>query len=185
MKKLLIAAAMLAAVSVNGFAYSWFVGGQAGLSSISPDGGDGNTVFSVSPYVGYLINDKSDVSVGVSYTSYGDVAAGENESEIGFSAAYEYAIASVDKLTFYISPSVSYTSISVKDGDTASNISVSVAPNIQYALSERIGLIAVLNFISLNFTTGDQVGGAGKGSEFSFGADGNATITSIGFYFNF
>jgi hypothetical protein len=181
MKKVLIAAAMLAAVSVNGFAYSFFVGGSAGLVSVSPETGDSNTAFGVSPYVGYLINDKSDVSVGVSYTDYGKAGSSDGlESSVGATLAYEYAIASAGKLTFYIAPSVTYTSYAPIVGDSYSGFSIAVAPNVQYALSERVGLIASLGFIGISYESIED-----RGSEFIIGADGNNTITSIGFYFNF
>ncbi|MDR1940936.1 MAG: porin family protein [Endomicrobium sp.] len=183
MKKLLIAAVMLAAVSVNGFAYSFFVGGELGIESITPNKGDSNTTFSVSPYVGYLLNDKSDISIGFSYSDNGTVdpdAEDKDESSFGVTLAYEYAIASVDKLTFYISPTLTYTSTSVKDGDAYSSYEIAVAPNVQYALSERVGLIATLGFAGISYEAIED-----GDSTFTFGANGNDTITSIGFYFNF
>lgn len=170
MKKILIAAVMLTAGAANVFAYSFFAGGQFGLKYSSPKQGDSTTVYTVSPYAGYLLNDKSDISVGFSFSDDG------TDSDYSVFAAYEYAIAAVDKLTFYISPSLTYT-----DGDsyTGSEITAAVTPNVQYALSERIGLIATLNFIGLSYTSGDGY------SDFILGADANSTITSIGFYFNF
>jgi hypothetical protein len=204
MKKVLIAAAMLAMASVNVFAYSFFVGGALsasggtlGGSAQDPDTGilrEGISSFGISPYVGYLLNDKSDISIGITYSNstYNEVIDAntqnaltyeQSETEIGVSVAYEYLIAAYGPLSVYISPAVSYSQISYKEGDSAGKIGLSITPNVQYALSDRIGLIAGLNFLSLDWSSTEGI------TEFSFGVDTNdiasSALFTIGFFVNF
>ncbi|MDR2192017.1 MAG: hypothetical protein LBO62_03975 [Endomicrobium sp.] len=196
MKKILVAAVMLAAVSANGFAYNFFAGGTFALfggsegHAIENEGGNvltGGSGFGISPYIGYLLNEKSDVSIAITYNNASytvNDAYEETATEIGVTLGYEYNIAAFGPLSVYIAPTLSYSQTSLKEGDfDESTIGISVAPNVQYALSDRIGLIATLNFLSLNWSSTEG------NTSFIFGADTNNAASSadftIGFFVNF
>jgi hypothetical protein len=197
MKKIILTAAAVLALAAGNAAADpkWFAGGSLNFGT-AKHGDYKSSSFGISPNIGYIIDDKSDVSVSVGFSnskidadeldSFGDPTGNiisEKYSDWSVSAGYERLFLTVGSLYFYIWGGVEYSSAKIGDGDAQENFNISVAPNVQYGLTDNIILFADLNFLSLNFDTGDGY------NDFSFGADSNGVINSgdisIGFAYLF
>jgi hypothetical protein len=159
-KKIILAAAAAAALAGNSFAYNFYAGLHAGyISRASTD----EQYSLLSPTLGFILNDKSNVSIGFEYISHNSV------DSLKINAGYEYLILSAGKFGVYINPSAFYHIT----GTDVSDFGIRVSPNVQYGLTDRIVLFAGLNFFSLNFTqhkNGD--------SDFDFGANSGNVFES-------
>jgi len=187
MKKVLAVAALLAALSVPSFAYDWYAGGSFSYGTAV------RTAFNFSPEVGYYVNDKLDVGVDFVYqkdnTNIPNNNPNLNEQTSWQIAPYaQLNIAKYGPLGLYLKGSLYYSREKFANGNDTENYGIIVAPNVKYALTDRITLFVGLNFLSLN-------AGVSKGknlrstSSFTFGADANNVINTgdalIGFTYNF
>jgi len=193
MNKKIIAALVAALVVAGGNAafadYKWFAGGSAGVFNSSTDDSASGlkekvNSFNFSPTIGYIIDDKSDVSISIGYAN-ADVKTPEYDpstsgwylekykaTEFSIGAGYERLFLTVGNLYFYLWGGVTYSSVKEGDEDAYGKINISVEPNVQYGITDNIILFASLNFLSLNFDSWDGH------SEFSFGADANDVLNT-------
>jgi long-subunit fatty acid transport protein len=209
---------LVATAFVNSFAYDWSIGGKVNYQNLTSKNKNSSKVAdvksyaSIAPEVAYLFNDKIDFGVGIAYVS-GDsdelLPFGDNSflvSELETVRTYifgEYLVASFGKMGIYIRGDMFYENGILKEnGDVGTDArsygyGVSVAPNLQYALSDRFTLSASLNFLRAGIeyysyktkTSGGSHDRYGN-TNIYFDCDTNNFITSLGditlgFSFNF
>ncbi len=190
MKKLLVFAMLFAFAGVA--QAQWFAGGALGYESVSTKNGDAKTDdvanFTIAPEVGYTLNDKWEIGLGVAYFSLKDVTEPIEEQGWAVAPFAQYYAATLGKFSLSFKGSVFFASADDKLIDeTSDSYGVSIVPAINYNLSKTFTLFANLNFASLNYVyekTGDL-----KEEKFAFGTDsGNVMNTQdfqIGFRVNF
>jgi hypothetical protein len=175
MKKIILAAiAVLALTAGNVFAdYKWFAGGSFDIAT-AKDGDTKASAFGINPSLGYIIDDNSDVSVSVGFRS-SSVEGHDGDkfdySYYSISAGYERLILTAGSFYFYIWGGVEYSSEKFGDADAQGNFNINITPNVQYGLTDNIILFVNLNFLGLNFDTGDGY------NDFSFGVDTNNALS--------
>jgi opacity protein-like surface antigen len=197
MKKIILAAAaVLALVSTNVFAdYKWYASGNVGYNFDNTKDGAENSDFGLGASVGYIINDKSDVSIGLNFGSAAEKGINDsgNPQDISTSATeislgYEYLLGSKGDFSFYLWGGFAYTLINDENKLTdekweGQSYGISIVPNVQYAVTERIVFGVDLNFLSLDYyvTTGDD-----DYENTAFGINASTTATApVTLYFSF
>lgn len=194
MKKIIFAVLAVALLTGTSFADpKWFVGGSLdfGSSKYVAAGEDvKGSYFGIAPSLGYIIDDKSDVSVSIGYaTGKQDIPvfdplddslaaiATDETTTFSISAGYERLFLTVGSLYFYLWGGIEYSSTEYgESSQDSNNINISIAPNVQYGLTDNVILFINLNFLSLNFDAGKDISGENY-TDFSFGADSNNVLT--------
>ena len=146
MKKLLLAAAFVAC-SLGANAQVW-VGGSFGLDFMKPDGADKTqTTFTIKPEVGYSLDEKWDLAVGVGFTSLsnvGGVKDAGNCTEFGINPYARYTFANLGKVGFFADGGLDFGVVSPKHGDSHSSFWIGVRPGVKFAASDKITFVAHL-----------------------------------------
>ncbi|MCL2144273.1 MAG: porin family protein [Endomicrobia bacterium] len=188
MKKLVLVLALMVAFSMSAFAAGkFYVGGTLGFVSESDtyDGKDAgsSSVFSITPEVGYVINEKLDVGLDFGYLMRSKKdASGDTVDYSGFGIApyVRYALAEAGDLRFLAKFAIGYESVKadVDDAEAENTISFSLAPVVEYKLTESFALVATADFLSLSFYSCD------KNKSTTFGFNGGLG-GSLGVSFSF
>ena len=182
MKKFLVAAALLAAVSAQSFAYDFYAGGSLSYNTSVASS------FNFSPEVGYYLNDKMDVGVDITYIKNNLNSTLSEQTSWAAAPYLQCRIAKYGALGLYLKGSVYYSRDKFADGNDTENYGITVTPNVKYALTDRITLFLGLNFLNLSAgVSKDKFGGNTSG--FSFLGDANNVVNTgnaqIGFTYNF
>jgi len=173
MKKVIITFIMLAA-AITAANAQFFVEGSVGVSHHSDKLSSGaedplsRSWFSVSPQVGYWLND--DIAVGTRVSFDGSIAknALDDPNNPGqtidrwmprweFSVFCRYKLWGTEKFSLLVDGSISAGTVSVKYRTTRETVSrtrsigFSVHPAITYELTDRFSIIANLDFLRLGF----------------------------------
>jgi hypothetical protein len=184
MKKIIFALLAVAVLANASFASpKWFAGGSLNINS-SKYGDLKSNHFGFSPSFGYIIDDKSDVNISLGFYSGKDDVyeydefgfttgniISEKYSGYSVGVGYERLFLTVSNLYFYLWGGIEYSSTKRGDSEAVCNFNVNITPNVQYGLTENIVLFVNLNFLSLNFDTGDGY------NDFSFGVDTGDFLT--------
>ncbi len=145
MKKLILAAAFVAcALGAN--AQTW-VGGSLGLDFYKLDGADDTqTTFSIKPEVGYTLNEKWDLAIGLGFSSVSNLncVKDANATEFGVNPYARYTFANFDKVGFFVDGGVDLGIFKPKNGDSQTSFFVGLRPGVKYAASDKITFVAHL-----------------------------------------
>lgn len=211
MKKLVLSMAAIALFAMTANAQIW-IGGSVGYSSESEketwknaenklkESKPASTTISISPKVGYQLNDKLEVGGLVSLSSsktYDDKLDDKDVwiKKVSYSIApfARYQFASFGKFALKAVGSISFGQVlpSTKDGkektagDKTTTLALNAYPIISYTLSDKFDFEAGLNFFGLSAstsTTKDADDSDIKLVENSFNLFGNAnTVATTGF----
>lgn len=146
MKKLFLAAAFVAC-SLGANAQMW-MGGSLGLDFMKPDGADKTqTTFTIKPEVGYSLNEKWDLALGIGFTSLSNVNGVEdngNCTEFGINPYARYTFASFGKVGFFADGGVDLGILTPKGGDSNTSFWIGIRPGVKYAASDKITFVAHL-----------------------------------------
>ncbi|MDR0863457.1 MAG: hypothetical protein LBO74_00815 [Candidatus Symbiothrix sp.] len=192
-------------VAFLGLAYAnaqTYVGGSLGIGSTTnkPKSGEKTTTssFSFNPEVGYSLDEKSDIGIELLFGTKKEGKA--KTSAYGASPYFRYSIAEfgqfaiLGKASLYVLGDKSKANSSA-DELKSTAFGLGVTPILAYNLSDRIVLLANLNFLGLNFNQTSRKSGdydLGTSTNFGLGIDtddivnigGNEGIT-IGFAYKF
>ncbi|MDR1942062.1 MAG: hypothetical protein LBQ47_07025 [Endomicrobium sp.] len=203
MKKIVLALfTVIALASVSFAAPKYFIGAGFNINSSknlvtgeNPWTGDSEGIkkgseFGITPTFGYIIDDNSDVSISVGYSSfkyeniYYDAALDtvfehtDKYESFSVGVGYERLILSAKNFYFYIWGGAEYATQKYGESKAGYNINFNITPNVQYGLTDNIYLFVNLNFLSLNYDTGKYTGDDDENyHDFSFGVDTNDVLT--------
>jgi len=168
MKKLVIAVfavALLAGAAVSASAYEYTIGGNIGFDHIS-GGGESFTYFNIAPEFAKIIDEDTNVGFGLSYSTgervfmlipdlpipgFGAMPLPKMTTFGGYLFA-ERAVLSAGSFKVFLRGDLGYRNSKIDDeDDRLSWFSVGITPNIQYALSDRLTLIASSGVLRLSF----------------------------------
>lgn len=145
MKKIMMIAVMaVAAISAN--AQMW-VGGSLGFNNSKVDGDESSvTNFSIKPEVGYSLNEKWDVALGIGY-SFSDANRSTNTFSINPYARYKFVQAG--NFYAFCDGGVAYATKHMQgDEDNTNSFGVGFNPGIGYDLTEKVTLVAHVGDLS-------------------------------------
>ncbi len=181
MKKIILAA-MIAVFSVSANAQVW-VGGDFGFgfSKADSDAKTANKI-TVSPQVGYMLNDKFGIYADVNFDSYkGALTNDKALSSFGFDVAARYIFAKSGIASFFIDGGVGMNFFNKSRGNVMGIVFV---PGIKIAASEKVELVARLGGIGARFGNKKaQESGAAPKSEYGLNVQNSAI--SFGVAYNF
>lgn len=183
MKKLVLTAVVaLSSLAMN--AQVW-LGGSLGFNYTDKDNGTKVTDFTISPEIGYSLNDKWDIAVAINetYTNYdlkGDIADYHTNSfSINPYARYTFAKSGI--ASFFVEGGVLVGSEDVKlenadKTESQTTWGIGIRPGVKVALSDKVSLVAKLGYLGYKDVEDSY-------SKFGFGVDNNSL--SLGMYFSF
>jgi hypothetical protein len=212
MKKVLFAVLALGLLAGNVFGYDFYVGGS-GLYHAGDYRDDGNSRndygYKFNPTFGYNLDEFSDVYIAVGFGGgSGDgkytmrhndsIAVGEAYS---VKLGYEKIVVEFGKFNVYLAAEIEYETAHsgtlTAAGGTSNvtninSVSLSITPNVQYSISDRITLFAALNFLEIaagvnkykndaNSTQTDTYFGSRANADNAF----NTNNFQVGFFYNF
>jgi hypothetical protein len=185
MKKMILAA-LVAVASLSANAQVW-VGGQVGFSAgkTTVDGNKQGTGanFTFLPEIGYSINDKFDIAVGIGFTHFN----GNGDAYLDFNGLDDYAyagLADANRNSFILNPYVRYKFVKSGDftffvdggfaykfvhysgiDDNGIGWELGFKPGVAYNISDKVSLVAHVGKLGYDFS---KVGDT-KTNEFSIG----------------
>jgi len=197
MKKTIISFIVLVTVILNSNAQV-FVGGGLGVEfsgGKSKYGGNSSDLpsefaFSISPKVGYYLNDDFAIGLEVGFlsntekekvgtTEYKDITTGW-----GVGAFARYNLVGDDRLSLLLEGSVSFAGMKSKekagstttDGNPMTALSIGVLPVLSYGLTDRLSIEASCDFLRLGFQSATVKNASNS--------DNKSTVNSFGFGVN-
>ncbi|MBO7610866.1 MAG: outer membrane beta-barrel protein [Elusimicrobia bacterium] len=214
MKKNLLALLFAVALVAPAFAAekNMWIGGSFGYSSVSskahPDcSNDAASEFTIAPELGYVLDEKWDIGLNLSYTKQKNTAhttdgidklipgsnGGSDSDTIGISPFARYNLAKVAGIDVLLKGSLFYNTSTIKlwgEDVKVNSCGITIAPVISYTINETWSISATLNFLELgyaHFSSSDLKNSAGDDYACDiFGLNVNdASIISIGFSYHF
>ncbi len=181
MKKIMMTlAAVCVAATMN--AQVW-VGGDFGFGFAKANS-DAKTssVVTVSPQVGYMLNDKFGVYADLNFDSYkAGIEGAEALSSFGFDVAARYIFANVEKVSFFVDGGVGMNFFNKSRGNV---FGIVFQPGIKFAATDKIDLVARLGGLGAKFGN-QKAQDAGVANKSEFGLDVKNSALSFGVYYNF
>ena len=177
MKKILLAACFaLASTAMQ--AQVW-LGGSLGLNFQSADEVD-MTTFTIAPEIGYKLNDKWDIAIGISeaYTNVNpDKGKSTSTNFFSVNPYARYTFASTGKVSFFLDGGfIVGTGDYYYDGDSyddETSWGIGIRPGIKVDLTEHVALVARLGYFGYKHEGGPDVSSFGlciDNNNISFGA---------------
>jgi len=203
MKKTVIMFIMLATITIASNA-QFFVEGSFDLHHLNGNTSDGvkstsSFSFSISPQVGYRLNNNIAVGTNVSigYSSINNLNSEKSTNQNwNFSVFGRYRLLGTEKLSLHIETPVGIggkiTKENTKKTLSQSVIFINAFPLVSYNLTEKLSIITKCDFLSLGFTYTNTKNDVGDNiTKNNFGFNAQSTIFSslsnikIGFIYNF
>ena len=189
MKKIAITSlvALFAVSAAN--AGEWYVGGSAGLLKQK----DVDATYVLAPEVGYHLNDKWDIGAELVIGQYkieDEINAGVfyDATDLAIAPYARYEIAKFGNFEVLLKGSIALSNTSVDTGNVevdSTELGITIAPMVTYALNENFVLHAQLNFLGAGFGYNFD----SKGWALAAGVDANDVLNTgdfqIGFTYNF
>ena len=152
MKKFFALAAM-AVMFFTASAQKAWMGGSMAINTESSDLVDETAKqFTFSPEIGFVINDRWDFAVALSYSHYSDEVTSNSFSVYPF---FRYTCARVGNFQFITDMGVGYGMQHINGiDDNLNTFKVGINPGIKYCINERMGLVAHMG--ELSYTHGWQ-----------------------------
>lgn len=145
MKKLMmIAAMMIAAISVNAQVY---VGGSLGFSSVKPEGGDSQTAFNINPEIGYGLSDNLAVGAVLGFDY-----AKDSYTAFEISPYVRYKAIQWDNVNIFFDGAIDFTSYKPDGGESATAWGVGIKPGVEFKASDHISFVAHMGFLGYEDT---------------------------------
>ncbi len=186
MKKILLIAALVAATATA--SAQFYVEGAIGYKQTkAKDAGDlTDSKYTVAPAVGYYLNDRFDVGVGLDLCGakfeQGEGEAKQNDWSVAPFARYSFL--QLGKFEVLAKLAVNYGQGKVDVTDEMaikySQFGVNLTPILAFNVCERIVLTTQLNFMSLGYNVFKDRDGDGKYTNFNIGVDSRNVITTGG-----
>jgi hypothetical protein len=180
MKKVLLAA-IVAFSSLAANAQIW-VGGSLGADFTTPDydGAETFKTFTISPEVGYTLNENWDIAIAVNtgIQSYD----GESATSFAIEPYARYTFANMGNVSFFVDGGFSFGTTEELDPMTGKAsegqdaFTIGVRPGVKFAVNEKLGLVAKLGWIGYENV---------KDSYSAFGFNVSGAALSFGAYYNF
>ena len=184
MKKILLAA-VVAFSSLAANAQIW-VGGSLGANFKSVENGPKISQFTISPEVGYTLNDKWDIALAIN-TDLTSVEDADNTMSFSVEPYARYTFAKVGNVSFFLDGGFSFGTTNavlsvnekyelessyVKAEDNTTTFTVGVRPGVKFAVNENLGLVAKLGWLGYKNVKdfGNEFGLNVSGAALSFGA---------------
>ena len=184
MKKF-IATFVIALATISASAQT-YIGGGIGFTSTDKKGEDKSlTSLTITPQVGYNLNEKWALGLGVSYT-YTKQESSLNTITV---APYvRYTVAKAGICSFYIEGEFAFASLKPEEGDSSTGWSFGVKPGVRFVITKNIFSTASLGFLGYQDTSdfnGEKTFGFGfSGHGGNYFANNNAGL-KLGLYYNF
>ncbi|MBQ0158679.1 MAG: outer membrane beta-barrel protein [Bacteroidales bacterium] len=182
LKKLFLAAAFVAC-SLGANAQIW-MGGSLGLGLFKYNDADKTqTTFSIKPEIGYTLNEKWDLGIGLGFSSISnmDCEKGESQTKIVVAPYARYTFAQTGKVGFFVDGGVDFGFINDKydegEKESTSDFWVGLRPGLKYAASDKVSIVAHLG--SFGFRSQKDCY-----SNFGLGLDVDNTNLSFGIYWS-
>ncbi|CAM1362620.1 conserved exported hypothetical protein [Tenacibaculum sediminilitoris] len=166
----------------------WYVSGTAGYNNISVEGIDSDvSSFTFSPSVGYFVSDNIALEMGLilgeSTTEFfGDTI---EASQFGVTLAGNYFFTPQSDFSFVVGAGLSYIStgneINGNEQPDSSTFAIAVAPGVNYFISERLALRALVGALSYSSTSAD----GSSSSTNTFGLNLNLSDVNFGLTYKF
>ena len=189
MKKLLLLATLFVALSSIASAQYWVSGGFSYTSSEETND-DKSSSFTITPRLGYELNDKWTIGGGIGYRTSTVQNGNDEESHNLFEIApfARYKIASFNKLNFsaegvlafgFGSSKYTENDVVVSEPDLSS-LGFSIAPVVGYEINEKWELETTINLFGLNYQsyTEEEDGNSQESSDFYLGAGTDNIFTT-------
>ncbi|MCQ2113441.1 MAG: PorT family protein [Bacteroidaceae bacterium] len=183
MKKLVLLVALVAC-TLGANAQIW-VGGALGLGFSNTTGDaktelndNTQTTFTIQPEVGYSLNEKWDVAIGLGFTSTtnGGCLKDNNYTEFDIKPYARYTFLTTGKVGLFVDGGVDFGILSPKEGDSKTAFWAGFRPGIKFAASEKITLVAHVGGLGYESVQDDHNG---------FGLSLNGNSLSFGMYWTF
>lgn len=181
MKKIIIMmVAVFAAVSVKAQdkSYDAYVGGGISFATQSYDG-DSETMFVITPEIGYSLNDKFGLGVVLGYGTEG--SGSEKYTMFAVKPYVRHNVASIGNVNFILDYQVGYQNAGYKDAKT-NTYQIGIAPGLAYSVNSRLAVVTHLGFLGYTNSKPD-VDGAKATNEFGFSA--KTTDIGLSVYYKF
>lgn len=175
-KKLLLVVAFVAC-SLGANAQIW-MGGSLGMGFRAFEDADTETTFSLKPEIGYTLNKKWDLAIGIGFANYSNELGHKdaNHSELYVAPYARYTFARTGKLGFFVDGGFDVGIYKPKHGDSTSVFWIGLRPGLKFAASDKITFVAHLG--SLGFRSVQD-------SYSEFGLNVDNTNLSFGMYWSF
>lgn len=172
MKKILLAA-VVAFSSLAANAQIW-MGGALGFDYTDNDGGAAVTTFTVSPEVGYTLDEKWDLAVAIN-ANFKNVEDGENTTAFTVEPYARYTFAKAGIASFFVDGGFN---IGTDDnsGEDVMTWGIGVRPGVKVALAENVCLVTKLGWLGYQDV---------EDSYSKFGVNANNNALSFGLYWSF
>ena len=184
MKKV-IATFVIALATISASAQT-YLGGGIGFSSTDMKGEDKSlTQFTITPEIGYNLDEKWALGLGVSYC----YAKQESSSNTIIVAPYvRYTVAKAGICSFFIDGEFAFASMKPEDVDSSTGWSLGVKPGVRFDITKKLFATASLGFLGYQDTSdfdGEKTFGFGfSGNGGNYFANNNAGL-KLGLYYNF
>lgn len=173
MKKLFLVA-VVAITALVGNAQVW-MGGSLGLGFSKPEGGETTTTLTIAPEIGYTLNEKWDIAIGIRESL--EACDGNTANQFSVNPYARFTFAKAGIASFFVDGGFSvgcYDAGKGYDATTAWNIGF--RPGVKLAISEKVCFVSTIGFLGFEQVV-DQY------SDFGFNFDNNAL--SFGMYWSF
>ena len=180
MKKFLMTiVAACAAVSMNAQVY---LGGGLNLSSQSYDG-NSSTIISVTPEVGYVLDENTAIGIGLGFGTSGKDDAKVNTLKVN--PYYRYTFLKAEKVNLFVDGSFTFENVKgdgVNDKDYKRNAwSIGVRPGVAVALNNQLSFVSTMGLLGYKSSKVD-----GDKAHSTLGLmDFNTLGLTFGLYYNF
>ena len=147
MKKIFFTALLaLAVVSVSNA--QWYAGGSLGFdyNSFGADGVDDVTTFTITPRVGYMLNDRMSVGLNAEFTY-----AANKDMVWAVAPFFRYELARWNKLALQMDAGIDVRGFSPDQGDGWTAIGVFVSPALTYDFTSRLSIETTCNLFRFGF----------------------------------
>jgi long-subunit fatty acid transport protein len=188
-KTVMLSIVLVALVCAQGFSQSWIVGGEAGLTFGSRKSSGTKTslnYFTLSPTIGYVIDDKIDVggrlileSGKIDFT-VGGTTNRVTATTFGLAAWGRYYLLSLGSLDLRAWGEIGFSNTSYSGGGTSTkSFWISAVPNLEYRFTDRVSIYTNIGGVGFERSWRDS-----NNSETSFGLSVSDQI-SLGFFLRF
>lgn len=188
MKKLLLAVSAIA-LSLTANAQFW-AGGSLGFNATNYDYDDAKTQveLSLSPVVGYALNENMDVYLGLSFGSTSNYAGYEDQkrSNVSIAPFLRYTFFEIGDFGLFVDGGLNFTlnkderpdllDPNTTRVDKTKHLFVGLIPGIKYAANEKLTFVAGLGRLGFNSTLDYSS---------TFGFDFGTTGLTFGAYYSF
>lgn len=178
MKKIFMTlAAAVLAISASAQVY---LGGAAGLTSVSHDG-NSTTNFVIMPEIGYNLDDNWALGISVGYGESGKDATKVKTFIVNPYARYTFA--KFSKVNLFVDGGFSFENVDSKSlGYKVNTWGIGLKPGVAVNLNEKFSLVAHLGYLGYESAKPDFDGAKATNT---FGLSVDATTVNFGFYYNF